>query len=227
MSQAKFHEGSCIDGINEWVLSHNTDYGQVRDRLEAVRNVVLHGRLEAAATVLRKAYLFAVLSIQTERERHERAFTAHFTGGMDLKEACLETVYGGQKHGWIEDTFERVSFEDLAIAVRAHVNGDRYDTLLDVVTDMVKGVSYRKGSFMLAMSGLYEFMCVDSNVGRYAGIEKRESFDNASDYMDTCHDIARGTGIVMPPFLVQWAIYDFERGEHARHMAYFREVLQW
>jgi hypothetical protein len=26
-------------------------------------------------------------------------------------------------------------------------------------------------------------------------------------------------------FIIQWAIYDFERGEHARHMPFYRSVL--
>jgi len=217
--------------LQEWVVSHNSDYGRVRDRLEAVRNVVLRGRLDAAAKVLERSYMFAVLSIQTERDRHERAFVAHYAGELSRKEACLETVYGGNKKSWVAKTFDSVDWETLVLAVRSHVRAGRYGALLDAVDDNLTGVAHRKGAFMLAMCGLYEFMCIDSNVARYGGFEESAnggslSFSDAQAYFEACEEIQTKAGIGgLPPFLVQWAIYDFERGEHARHMAYFREVL--
>jgi hypothetical protein len=211
--------------IQQWVLSHNSDYGAVRSRLEVCRNVLLRGRLDAAAAMLERSYMNAVLSIRTDKERHERAFTAHYAGGKSRKEAALMTVYGGNKKWWIADTFDAVDWSDLALAVRAHMRNDRHAELLDAVVDNLKGVSYRKASFMLAMVGCYEFMCVDSNVGRYAGIGQETEFTNADEYMAACDDIARSVGLPLPPFVAQWAIYDMERGEHARHMPFYREVL--
>ena len=217
--------------IKKWIASHNSDYAAVRDRLDAVRNVLLNGRIDAAATVLEKAYMFAVLSIKTSNEQHERAFTAHYGGELNRKDACLETVYGGHKASWSARTFDTVDWETLALAVRSHVSEGRYGTLLDVVDDNLVGVAHRKGAFMLAMSGLHEYLCIDSNVARYGGFEdSREgsslSFNNAQAYFEACEEIQEQAGIGnLPPFIVQWAIYDFERGEHARHMAFFREVL--
>lgn len=217
--------------LHDWVLSHNQDYGAVRDRLEAVRNVLLRGRFDAAADILEKSYMFAVLSIQTERDRHERAFTAHYAGELDRDEAALETVYGGNKKAWIQSTFDSVDWECLALAVRAHARAGRYGALLDAVDDNLTGVAYRKGAFMLAMAGLYEFMCIDSNVARYGGFEENGTtlkFRDPEEYFEACQQIREKADVPgLPPFLVQWAIYDFERGEHARHMTYFREVLAW
>lgn len=216
--------------VQDWILDHNADYARVRDRLEAVRNVVLRGRLDAAASVLKRSYVFAVLSIKTERDRHERAFTAHYAGALDIEEAALETVYGGNKKWWLTDTFETVDWEALALALRTHVREGRRATLLEAIVGACKGVSYRKGAFMLAMAGLYEYSCVDSNVARHAGLEESTGdaleFDDAQDYLETADAIMENS-LGLPPFLAQWAIYDFERGEHARHMAYFREAIGW
>jgi thermostable 8-oxoguanine DNA glycosylase len=170
--------------------------------------------------------MFAVLSIQTQKDRHESAFVAHYSGDVSQKDAALQTVYGGQKYGWIKSTFESVDWELLAIAVRYHAERGDLDTLLDVVVDNLTGVSYRKASFMLAMCGLYEFMCIDSNVGRYADIDGDKEFYSASAYFDSCQEIYQSADIqALPPYVLQWAIYDFERGEHSRHMAYFHEIL--
>lgn len=225
MPQAKFVNGDSIGSVRQWIMAHNSDYARTRDRLEYVRNVVLNGRIDAAVGILKKSYLFAVMSIKTERERHERAFTAYHASDMGLKDACLETVYGGQKYGWIERTFDSVDWDLLVRSIRANVPNGHYAELLNAVVDNCVGVSYRKGSFMLAMAGMYEFMCVDSNVARYAGIDKKHEFDDAREYMQACREIVDGIDMPMPPFMVQWAIYDFERGEHARHMPYFREAV--
>lgn len=233
MQQAKFANGESIADVQDWLVSHQEDYAAVRGRLEAVRNVVLRGRLECAATVLKKAYVFSVFSQRTDRARHENAFIAHYAGGLDLKEASLQTVYGGQKYGWIDRTFQSVDWENLALVVRSHVRAERWATLLDAIDNNLVGVAHRKGAFMLAMSGLYEYMCIDSNVARYAGYEESDSgqslsFDSGEKYLAACEEIRKGVvnnNPWIPPFIVQWAIYDFEQGEHARHMPYFTEVL--
>ena len=234
MNQAKFANGNTIGSVQDWIVKHNEDYGAVRDRLTAVRNVVLRGPLEAAGSVLEKAYTFAVMSIRTKRDRHERAFTAHYSGDVSLKEASLMTVYGGQKFGWIQRTQDAVDWEDLVIAVRSHVRGGRYATLLEAINDNLIGVAHRKGGFMLAMSGLWEYMCIDSNVASFAGYEDTSDntleFDSAKAYLDACSEICEeitGGNPYLPPFIVQWAIYDFENGHHADHLPFFREVIGW
>lgn len=213
--------------VRDWIVAHNADYASVRDRLEHVRNVLLNGRIDSAADMLRKAYVFSVMSIQTQKDRHEGAFIAHYRGGMDLKEACLETVYGGQKYGWISRTFDSNDFENLVLAIRyQHDNGSRAD-LLDVIVNNLTGVSHRKGSFMLAMCGMYEFMCIDSNVGSFTNYDGNYEFYSSEKYIEACDKIYADMDVPrqLPPFIVQWAIYDYERGEHARHMVYFNEVL--
>lgn len=217
---------SDIQNLQDWIVNHNADYGKVRDRLEYCRNILLHGRIECAASMLRKSYLNAVMSIQTDKDRHERAFTLYHGGNLDLKEAFLETVYGGQKHGWVIDTLSGIDLETVVRAIRAHHRNGSYNDMLQAIVDNFKGLSHRKASFTLAMIGMYEFMCIDSNVGRFVSKEVKREYTNADAYMSDCMDIYESVGnSYLPPFVVQWAIYDFERGEHARHMAFYREVL--
>jgi hypothetical protein len=214
--------------INTWFVNHSEDYESVANRLEKTRTVLLDGSIDAAAEVLEKAYVFAVLSIRTERERHERAFTAYYATDITLKEAALKTVYGGNKKNWLRRTFEETNWTALAHAVRIHAREQRWAVLLDTVVDNLTGVAHRKGAFMLAMSGLYEYGCIDSNVARYADMAEEDgdalSFNSAEEYMETCENVFGTVPTHYPPFIKQWAIYDYERGEHARHMAYFHEL---
>lgn len=214
--------------ITTWFENHAVDYQTVQDRLELTRSVLLHGDIGDAADILEKSYMFAVLSIRTERDRHERAFTAHYAGDISRKEAALKTVYGGNKKNWIRQTFNNTNWMVLARAIRSHVEEERFDVLLDTVVENLTGVAHRKGAFMLAMSGLYEYGCIDSNVARYADLanshEEDYDFKSAAEYMETAEEIFNTVPSNHPPFVKQWAIYDFERGEHARHNAFYAEL---
>jgi len=161
--QSKFDKrGNYNASLQEWIVNHDADYANVRDRLEYCRNVILNGRKDKAALMLEKSYKFAVLSIQTNKDRHEDAFIAHMNG-LDLKKSCLQTVYGGQKYGWLLDGLSSADFGELVTVIRSHFPNGELTNPLETVTDTLKGVSYRKGAFMLAMVGLYEYMCIDSN----------------------------------------------------------------
>lgn len=247
------------DNIQQWFQNHAKDYQTVLGRLERTRSVLLDGSIHEAADILEKSYMFAVLSIRTDRDRHERAFTAFYTNGGDTsvagetdgetvrtaEDAALETVYGGNKMNWLRSTFDSTDFRMLARAVRSHADAERWDVLLDTVVENLTGVAHRKGAFMLAMAGLHEFGCIDSNVARYADLEEEGdalSFSSAEEYMNVCDDVfasvpsevddseessaesPSGDGDELPPLVKQWAIYDFERGEHARHNAFYAEL---
>jgi len=212
--------------VREWILNRKEDYFAVWDRLSYCRNVLLNGRKDAAIDMLQKSYTFAVMSIQTDKDRHEDAFVSHYSGLLKRKEAYLQTVYGGQKFDWDRKTFKNVEWDLLVEAIRLHISNSRYDILLDVINDQLTGVSHRKGAFMLAMLGITEYMCVDSNVAQYADIDTERSYNNADEYLSDCSDIAKSIGMpYMPNFIVQWAIYDVQKGEHSRHMAFYREIL--
>lgn len=221
-----------MESFNSWLDSHYADYLSALTRVEKTRTLLLSGDLEQAGRVLNHSYVFAVLSIKTPLERHEQAFSGLQSGGLDLEEAAAKTVYGNQKARWIAETFGETDWESLAIAVQNHVEHERYEELLDTVADSLTGVSHRKGAFMLAMSGLYEYICIDSNIAEFAGLEesnsgKTLSFGDSAEYLAKCEEIFRGRfdDMGLPPFLIQWACYDYMRGEHARHMSFYREVL--
>jgi hypothetical protein len=135
-------------------------------------------------------------------------------------------VYGGQKFNWDRKTFKNVNWSLLVLAIRKHVENNRFDVLLDVIVDQLTGVSHRKGAFMLSMIGITEYMCIDSNVAQFADIDTERSYNNADTYMSDCSKIVEAIDMPhMPNFIVQWAIYDVQRGEHSRHIAFYREVL--
>lgn len=216
--------------LEQWMYDHRIDYATVLSRVEKTKTLLLSSRYKEAGNLLRYAYIWSVMSIRTGLDRHERAF-ARWCNGASLSEAAQDTVYGYQKAGWMEETMDSNGWAELASAVRYHHGNSSDETLLDVIVENLKGVSYRKGGFMLASAGLSRFMCIDSHVARYAGLDESEGsaleFADAADYLATCDSLLTETPnpYNFPPFLVQWAIFDWQRGEHRTHMPFYREVL--
>lgn len=202
----------------EWFEFHREDYRAVKRRLRATRNVVLRGRTEAAVDVLEKACVNAVLSIQTGKDRHERAFTAYYAGGASLEDAAGMTVYGNQKAGWLHGALANFDFHALVEKVRDDVR-DAQAYLVDGFT----GLSWVKAGFALAMGGIWEVACPDSRTKDMLGIDGR--IRTRSQYRDALEQIDDALNVDEPLFVKQWVLYDSFAEEHARHMPFFREAL--
>jgi hypothetical protein len=131
-------------------------------------------------------------------------------------------VYPNQKTDWINRTMAKTDWVEVAKEVRAYVKNDQWEALLGMESDLV-GVSHTKWSFTLCMCGVTELACFDTNVRQFFGLDKRVG-SSAADYLDLINMLQDQTDISAEPFVIQWAIYDYERGEHARHMPFFRNI---
>lgn len=211
--------------IDEWYASH--DYDAVEKNLGAVRDVTLDGDLYEAGQNIRKAYYFAVISIRTTKNIHEHAFDL-WDGGMNLEDAMLEAGVNFYKNKvkWIGRTEDATDWEELAQEIRTNLAEDNLDDLMNMCLDLT-GVHYAKWGFSLAMSGVWEVVCIDSNVKNHFGIDGRldmRSEGGLDVYLDMIEQVKSQVKAVVPPFVAQWVIYDMERGEHARHRSYFNSA---
>lgn len=208
-----------MESLGKWYRYHLEDYEAVEQRLAACRNVMLHGRSEDAARMLRRSTTYAVLSIQTQLDRHERAFTAYEAGDVSLETATGMTNYGNQKAQWLHESLAQFDF-DAAVSILR--DKSPFEALRYIESNF-KGLSWVKGAFSLAMCGITSLACPDSHTKNHIGYEGRiRSMDDYCEALDMIDDSLTGPDSV---FLKQYAMFDFERGEHARHMAFFCEAL--
>lgn len=206
--------------LEAWYRDHQADYCRVKDRLRAARNVVLHGRKDAAIRMLKRSTDFAVLSIQTEKDRHEDAFTA-MHNGLSINMAAGDTVYGNKKTRWLHES--RASF-DYGAAIDVLRSAGPKDALQYIV-DNFTGLSYTKGAFSLAMIGIWELACPDSRVKSLLDIEGRGRVRSMSGYEQMLDRIDEAVDVNAPMFLKQWAMYSYVGGEHVTHMPFYREIF--
>jgi hypothetical protein len=208
----------------EWYEFRKEDYQQVKERLAACRNVLLYGSEEAAIELLQKSVVNAVLSIQTSRERHERAFTMHYAGDTSLKTACKETVYGNQKYDWLIYTLGNYQWAEKLQHIRGQIHAGNPVAAVKHMTDC-KGLSWVKGAFALAMCGVTEVACPDSRTSQELGIEGKIRSEKA--YRDALQAIDDSVPIDEPLFIKQWVVYSYFEQQHVTHEPYFTEALKY
>lgn len=217
------------ESYHEWVRDHGEDYAAVVRRVNAAEDVFYTAPLPDAADLLANAYVFAVLSIRTKVERQEQGFTA-FVNGAPIEEATGYTTYHNQKAAWMRDTFDTTDWLQLTDAVSGLCQRSQYERALEAVEDSLKGVSYRKAGYVLAMCGVDDLLCVDSHIARVAGYDEKQDepldFRTAEEYLDAVDRVAGLVDIPWPPFIIQWSLFDWDRGEHVTHLPFYRTVLE-
>lgn len=224
----------CLDGSlvpttpREWWRKHKAEYEDHWRQVREARSVLLGGPIWAAAMNLKRVYVFAVMSQQTKTEVAERGFV-EYVEGVPLRRAFEGCVYADMHSQWIEDGLENHAFEDLVAEVRYATKNDAVDTApyaIGRLTDL-KGLSYRKAGFTLAMCGLYEAMCIDRNVSYVVDTkDDKDDWSNARDYVASCEDVQEAAQLqVLEPFEAQWAIFDFSRDTVTSHEVVFENLI--
>jgi len=224
----------CLDGSlvpttpREWWRKHKAEYEDHWRQVREARSVLLDGPIWAAAMNLKRVYVFAVMSQQTKTEVAERGFV-EYVEGVPLRRAFEGCVYADMHSQWIEDGLENHAFEGLVRDIRKAVESDELPTAaraIRTLTDL-KGLSYRKAGFTLAMCGLYEAMCIDRNVSYVVDTkDDKDDWSNARDYVASCEDVQEAAQLqVLEPFEAQWAIFDFSRDTVTSHEVVFENLI--
>lgn len=210
------------DPLLSWYNRHKEDYEAVRERLSKTRTRLETTDLDTAARMVEKSCVNAVLSIQTDKDRHERAFTAHYAGDKTLAEAARMTVYGETKATRLTRMRDEFNFTVVASKLRDGDVTKAHEYLVENYT----GLAEIKAAFVLAMLGYDRLMCLDTNVQSVSDVEIPRSFSGSDAYFDVCKNVHESTSLAhIEPFICQWAMYNFSRGEFNAHLPFYREVL--
>lgn len=204
------------------------DYEAVERKLRKLRKVFVLGEREQAAHNLRHAYHFALFSIQTPLPRHEEAYRLWAEDGRTVEEACGvgKSLWPNRKARQASATDSRVRWSELVEDVKRLVVENKIRELMELQERLV-GVSYNKWGFTLAMSGIWEAICMDTNVKNHFGIDQRldmRAADGLDWYMGVRELIQAQVPADVPAFIAQWVIFDYERGEHSSHETFFDTV---
>ena len=203
-------------------------YAEISDRLDTTRETFLSADTSTQIRMLQKSHSFAVISVQTPVHIHEEAFTALWASDDPLDnidEALSSVNYRNNKTDYISHS---MTHGHLWADVADMLEAGRLDEAHKFVLDTFKGVGPAKAPFTFAMLGFTEKACIDANIVNIMGLESHVSTVVVEKY----DAIVQGLRDKMPtlrdetsPFLWQWIVFDYQRGEISKHDTFYNIVL--
>jgi len=174
------------------------------------------------------AYLFAVLSIQSSVERHEKAFKIlntelkeieDYQDKVKVRKALYRTglIFYNLKTEFINSVATKLVLNEIEIDITM----DNFKTLRQEYVKTVNGLGYAKASFMMALLG-YPTICIDTWIAKYLGLDKtNKNYDvdlarSFKIYQRAENRIIREFKKTLAqysdnPFLYQWILFDYSR----------------
>lgn len=208
--------------------SNKEFYRKISEQLDQIRELFKDAHIREQRRAIIDSYIFSVLSVQTPLERHEAAFRAYIEGDRELETEEMQSVnYWKNKTNYIRATETR--FEEIDMAILDLQTG-KLDSAHRVIADNFKGVSTVKAAFTMAMLGFKDKMCIDTNARQAAGLEQEELYDGKviEKYEQQCTEIRQEfpeLSSELEPFMVQWVLFDHQRGETADHKVLIDHLL--
>lgn len=207
-------------------------YDKIRTKLSRVRKKFEKSGRSGKITMLQKAHWFAVLSIQASVDKHEEAFekiAADYDSGRpitwNMRSHAKSLNYNNQKCDWIEYGIDHGNVFD---TVAGMLSNNQVDDAHKYLIDNMKGVSSTKAAFMLAMLGYTEKMCIDTNIQQICEIPQSKTVV-VSRYEEDCQqvkDTFKSLSDMVEPFMLQWILFDYQRGNISTHDVWFDTILR-
>lgn len=210
-------------------VDHKEEYEEISEQLDTVRETFKEADSLTQHAMLFDSTVFAVMSVQNSVEILERCFEGYCRADSwsEVRGVFRGLNYGNNKYEYVNHNVGSV-MEGGDEIIEALCE-DRVWDAVELIVEKVKGVSWIKASFVPAMLGFKSVICIDTNVAQMVG-ENME----ASGYT-TRAEYNGAVGAVMSrfpqlndelePFMVQWVLFDANRGGVERHPAWFNHVL--
>lgn len=217
-----------VEPVDAWdhYLAHRDDYELIQNRLDQVREQFLSVPADMQIEMAQKSYTFAAISVQTPLPVHEAAYYRLWNGDPleNVREALRSVNYNRSKEAAITEMLQAGDLWSEFVGLLASGGVDDAHRFL---LRNVKYVSTAKAPFTLSMLGFTEKMCVDANMLTALGIEGRINTKSVERYDALCDWILskfQSLSAELPPFLVQWVVFDTVRDEVAHHDVWFESV---
>ena len=207
--------------IVDWFETRHDEYSLTSRRLFNTKLKFLTADTKDAVRMLDMSYSNAVISQQCSVEKHEAGWV-HWCQTGDIPEYV---VYSNQKTDWLKATNVLHKYNVVRM-LQSDASRQGIDKAHRYLHDNFVGLGLMKAAFTLAMLGFTSRMCIDTNVAQVTGIETRglKKFDS---YIDACDEVCQEYDMGLPPFITQWVLFDFNRGNHSTHEVWFRQMGTW
>lgn len=213
-----------IDECYETYERHAPAYDYIQNRLDQLQQGIRDAPDVVGQQLLFLADTYALITSNTAVEAHDLAFAGIAQQPTDADHVAAQlkpentrarignqvVLYYNNKAEYIRHNLRTVEYDK---QYQLFCDG-QYDALHEMKVDQVKGISETKAAFSLAMSGVTDKACLDSNMVDAFEIDTNLELVDVDEYDQLVADAMAATGQLgeeLSPFLWQWVVWDHWR----------------
>jgi len=211
---------------------NRSQYDDIQSTLRETRECFLSAPRHKQIQMLQKSHSFAVISVQTPVHIHEEAFRQLWEGvdsrgrppEWNLDTALKSVNYKNNKSDYIRHSFDHAHLWD---DVSNMLEEGEIDNAHKFILDNMKGVGPAKAPFVLSMLGFEEKMCIDANIVSTMGLDEHVSTVVVEKYDKICQTLRDKMPTLRDettPFMWQWIVFDWKRGEISHHNVFYQII---
>lgn len=201
-------------------------YDHIDARLQSLYNSFADASRPTQRLMLQRSLTFAVTSVQTAVNNHERGY-CNSIGQHEqdtIADGLLDAGVNYYKnkaryifHNLTEPNYDRILDE---------YDAGRLDAMHRAIADECLGVGLRKAGFTMAMVVTDEKLCIDTHVAQFMDLDPDDVYDGVvvekyeqqcDEFIDSLPDELDG----LSRFMKQWVAFDAEIGSVNTHDPYF------
>lgn len=234
MVQTALCDGGIVSQPYHHFMEHESIYRYIENRLDGTRRSYLESDTDTRLRLLLDITNYAMLTANTPLEQADRSFEIYLDHypNFDPQSLAITLAENGigfynNKARYIHENYNNL--DDLFVRVDNLLGSGRENNAQDVLME-ASGIGPAKSAFSLAMLGFTDHACIDTHVAQQLGLDPRvyERFD-ATQYKELVEkafsQVPELKGEISP-FLLQWVLFDLNRGYVETHDHWFEHVTR-
>lgn len=231
MVQMALCDGGMVSQPTQHFRENEPIYRYIGERLDQTKQSYLEADSLTRLRLLFDSTTYALLTANTPLEQADRAFEIYRDHYPDL---CREDLthniaeagigfYNLKSDGICQNWNNMDLFRDIDNLLMTGQDDKAQSRLMEA-----RRIGPAKSAFALAMLGWTDHACIDRHVARAVGINPKEYEKySASEYKSLVDRVFQQIPELqdeISPFLLQWIIFDVQRGEIETHDLFFQHV---
>lgn len=232
MVQTVMTDGGIVNQPYYHYQQNKDTYDEIHNRLVETRESFLESNPDSRYRALFDITTYALLTANTPLAQADKSFEIYKSHYPDLDQSELAEDFKNNGIGFHQNKSKYIvnnqsAFDEIFVPVDNLLVSNRENNAQSALMD-AQGIGPAKSAFSLAMMGFTDHACLDTNVCQQLGIDPKEyerhTADQYKELAQAAFKKVPNLSNELPPFMVQWVLFDVNRGSVETHDHWFDHV---